>query len=587
MKMQRRIFDRVRGGDLAIGAAWLFIVVAASGDELKLVQLRNADAPKPIPPAELAKLGDPFFNRMLKNHAEVTKLKDVLELIEPDPGKRRVYVVDEEIVDTTATGGRRAVVDFTAAELQGNVMLAPSLTPTRFPGTSQMLEVWGWDDQRGRYNYYRMDSIASDGNGNLTSGPLTWKFRGSSEDVDLLLPNAEKPELDGTESATRLRDGRCFECHINGGPVMKELLRPWNNWHSLDFKAKYLDPHSPGAWPVATLLPAFGKLAQAETLEDPIIQGLRRFNTKRLAALLQRQPGTDDPQTDAGGRTLVLDGPRLLRPLFVATELNLISAVDRTGLQRFNAATDFVPELKFNLPNSAFLNVSLIAGGQAPNYAGLKIIEASSFSSFSNLTQEENLKLVKAGGLGLLGRNPGDTHFGWFGPEASHIDNDLVDQCLKRGVITSHFLAAVLAIDLENPVFSARRAGLLKLIPKTFSFTPVTGGEPAALPRDASNDLLTKAVIEKLEFGTPAAGSAEAEFLNLLKSTDAVPLLKQRVIAYRDRVQAALASTPATRNTELNRLFQRLLRSRDAMLKSPVFSPLDETGHLFPTQFSP
>ena len=75
--------------------------------------------------------------------------------------------------------------------------------------------------------------------------------------------------------------------------------------------------------------------------------------------------------------------------------------------------------------------------------------------------------------------------------------------------------------------------------------------------------------------------SEEAEFLQLLKSADAVPLLKERVIQYRDRVKAALGN-PATRQAELTLLFGKLIAARKAMLGDPTIHTLDETGNLFP-----
>jgi hypothetical protein len=546
---------------LAVWAGTAFLP-GSSAAELQLKQTRNTVAPTPLTAAERAELGDPFFERVLKNNAEVTLLKDIVNLIEPAANKRRVFVVDEQVVKTQATGSRRTVIDFDTPELRGNVMIAPILLPNRYPAVDDDLEAWGWDDRRGRYNYYRMDNAGSN------NGPV-WKFRGSSEGADLL--------------SAQQRAGTCLECHISGGPVMKELLRPWNNWSSLDSLADYLTPGTPNAWPVTAQLPQFGKFTGAEILETPIFQGLRRFNNRRLAAMLKLQPGTDQPALTPEGRAEVLQGQRLLRPLFETVECNLSSSLRKSGLHRFNAPADFVPALKINPPNSAFLNVGLIAGGQLPVYAGLKIIEAEAFSTLASLTQEENRQLVAAAGLGLLGRQPGDAQFAWFGPEPSHVDMDLVDQCLRRGVITPHFLAAVLAVDLETPVFSARRAALLRFIPATFPFKPrAGGGEPVETPRDAANDFLTAAVIQNIEAANPAPDSTEAEFLTLLKSPDAVPFLKDRVIIYRDRVRTALSGDAATRQAELTRLFNKLIVARKAMLDHPNLHALDETGNLFP-----
>ena len=102
--------------------------------------------------------------------------------------------------------------DTNASEtLKGDVMLSVSFGPSGFQEENE-IEAWGWDNHRGRYNYYKLDSAGS------STGSMTWKFRGSSDEADLQSP-AE-------------RSGTCMRCHVVGAPVMKELFFPWNNWHA-------------------------------------------------------------------------------------------------------------------------------------------------------------------------------------------------------------------------------------------------------------------------------------------------------------------------------------------------------------------
>ena len=49
----------------------------------------------------MAELGDPFFNLVLRNHADVVSLAEIEDLIQPDRSKRDLFVVDEHIVESS------------------------------------------------------------------------------------------------------------------------------------------------------------------------------------------------------------------------------------------------------------------------------------------------------------------------------------------------------------------------------------------------------------------------------------------------------------------------------------------------------
>jgi hypothetical protein len=188
--------------------------------------------------------------------------------------------------------------------------------------------------------------------------------------------------------------------------------------------------------------------------------------------------------------------------------------------------------------------------------------------------------LVNKLGL-LLNGVPGDTQFAWLTPGEAYGNNSLIDLCLQRGVITPHFLAAALAVDLENPVFSEKRASLVRFLPDQFDFTPVAAGvDPTTMPRDAKSDLLTTVVLSNIELANPATGSPADEFRALLKSADAVKELETRIGDYIARVQAKFDKTPANafqRQAELERLFKLLIDRRKSMKAHPTLRNLDET----------
>jgi hypothetical protein len=344
------------------------------------------------------------------------------------------------------------------------------------------------------------------------------------------------------------------------------------------FRADYLDPTSiaANAWP-ASKTPEFTHLATADRLEDDFLKpALKRFGLSRLNASLKAGPASP-----TGTRT-VLKGRQLLRTLFETTDVNLYSSRNTSGMHPFGQPTDFLATQVINLPvDQFFLNTDLLSGDGEGGLGGLRLQSARSFNTVASLTQQENKDLISMFALRLNGV-PGDTEFAWLVPGAAFVDNALIDQCLQMGVVTPHFLAAVLAVDLENPVFSAKRSALLIFLPDQFDFTPVAAGvSPTTPPRDVSKDLLTAAVIAKIDAASPAAGSPPDEFRTLLRSSDAVKVLDQRIVAYRDRVNAKLQKTPANaaaRKAELARLFKIAIDRRQAMETHPILKNLDETG---------
>jgi hypothetical protein len=506
---------------------------------------------EPLTPEQQASLGDPFFNLVLKEHADVTSLAEVLDLIQPQPNQRETFVVDEKIADSTRGQSRRAVLAFTGSNgqpLTSNVMLSVSFNSERFPN-SQPIEGWGWDSQRGRYNYYKLDRTG-------TPGRFSWKFRGSSDGADLLSPQA--------------RQGSCMQCHINGAPIMKELFRPWNNWDSLDFRALYLRPDFRDSWLVASN-DIVQHLKGAETLELSILPAITQFNRQKVLRSFVR---------DSNGMGQVVEGKRLLKPLFVTTEYNIISSDrQKSGLHPFHSVTSDSPSEKVNIPNSFFLNANLISGGTTARYRGLGISQSQSFKDITDVTHQEYKDLITESGV-QLGGQPGDAVFAWFVPEPSHVDNDLIDQLMKQGVVTPEFIAAVMAIDLETPVLSAKRQELLDLIPDEFRFQPLPpGADPLTQKRHP--DELTQSVIATLESQNPSSDSTAGEFLAILKSDNPIEVLRERVQAYRTNLDSKLnSSNPEIRKAELKRLYDVAIARRQAIQDDQTLSPLNETGDL-------
>lgn len=534
--------------------------------------------------AEARQLGDPFFELVLRDRADARDLDTIDALLQPDASRRLTFVVHERLLDPERDPARprtrRAVLAYRGFHrgevLDGNVMLSVLFTDTDFPSRQPFIEAWGWDAFRGRYNYYRLD-----GDG-LPQGLELWKFRGSSDGADLL--------------SARDREGTCMECHVNGAPVMKELPFPWNNWHSATFPIPHLRSGTPGAWPVASH-PRFqgSRLGPAEALETQFIApAIDQFNNRRINASLARRESDGNVEVDGDGFARVVEGRRMLRPLFETTEVNLGSARQASNLFPFPEAGPG-PAEDVVIPATFLLNAHLLGGNGPVRLAGLGLPEAQGFTAVEvaspdggspvrpfAVAPEEYARLVADSGQ-MLGLRPGDAGFAWFTPEASHIDNSMVDRLLRRGIVTPELVAAVAAIDLEAPIFSEERSALLDFVPESFRFQILGPGE--APDPDRHPDDLTRQLVESLRAAEPEEGTAAAELLRRLEDDDPVALLRQDVAAYRDRLAGRLAD-PETRADELRRLHDLLDERRRTMLDHEVFGALDETGGelLFPSR---
>ncbi len=547
----------------------------AQGPSSSILKQDRDDAPaQSLTAAERATLGDPLFDLVLKEHGDLTNLAQLEDLIQPDPTKRQTFVVDENIADPRREVApqqpqtRRCVLTFTGTNkghvLSPNVMLSVFFDSQTFTDTPNDIEAWGWDSHRGRYNYYKLDRRGTPG------GQLTWKFRISSDRADLATPSD--------------RRGTCLACHINGAPAMKELSFPWNNWHSFKSEASYMtQTASPSVqWPVAASPRlASGRLTGAEQLEtNGILPAITQFNIRRVNRSLAQDDAASNVAIDAEGFARVLEGKGLLRPLFFTTEYNVISAAQKSGLHPFPTVSTAGPSESIQVPATFFLNANIISGGTPAGYVGLGIQKGQSFAQVVRLTPAEYKLLVIDSAVQLGGRVPGDADFAWFVPEASHIDNDLVDRLMRRGVLTRELVAAVVAVDLEHPVLSKSRETLWQFVPSEFRFKPLVSD--ADVQQRRHPDELTKRMVAALEAANPTPGTPESQFLTLLKDPDPLKRLEEQIDAYLGRLKTAL-DVPGSREVELKRLQQLAIERRQAVLADGVLKRINETGNrLFP-----
>ena len=420
-------------------------------------------------------------------------------------------------------------------------MLSVSFTDTKFRDDA-FIEGWGWDEARGRYNYYRMDGGK-------------WKFRGSSKDT-----------------AQFGKANTCFACHLNGAPIMKELLIPWNHCHSRDLPVRYFDTLQPNnkRWPIVDDA-RFKQLSGARFLDSSIRESIANFNSRRIVDAVQ-----GDRLKDAQG---------ILKHLFKSTEFNIISASQESNMHPLSPDAQSKPAISVAIPNSFFLNSGIIGGGGFSGFTGLAIGNATGFqASALRVKPDEYKKLVDDAALKINGQ-PGDAHFAWLVPETSDIDNQMVEKLMSELIVPAHFVAAALAVDLKTPVLSKDRAGLLKFIPTEFEVDKTAAaGDRLNVSWFEGHDL-TKKVVSNLEAVDLTGNVAAQDFLSILKMENGrTPKdeLEKRVDVYLKEITDKL--TGPNRELELKLLFDIAIKRRKDVLDDPRLGVLDETGGklLFP-----
>ncbi|OUC96987.1 hypothetical protein [Streptomyces swartbergensis] len=383
----------------------------------------------PVSDEELTSLGDPMAVEFFRVGVFPTTVQDLLSRLPATAAaSRKVYLVSEAgQVSADAIGERDMRFAITTAVRGSQVDL---LVSTQAGGDPQegFLQVAGWDPEARVFNFYaRFES--------------SWVWAGNSWDA--LEPDS--------------RGKGCFDSHVNGSAVMKELRIPWINWQSerATIRLAEDDPLHHDQ--------LFQQVIGAQQLELTVRSLITRWTAARLAAVT------------ANG---VVDHPdRLLRHLFTSTTVNLTS----TDRQSSNITADS-PDL--TLPTGFWLNQDVLfddlrlstqaAPPRAPAARYLASVTRFDFrleEKFSGFSQ------------------PGDTFFAFVVPEAAHEDNEVVRQMVRNGLVPAKFAACVLMVDFPNPVFSPARSHLMRYVPITPTNAVELCGKVAQAILDAAGTL--------------------------------------------------------------------------------------------------
>ena len=317
---------------------------------------------------------------------------------------------------------------FTAASID-NTALTSILSPQQAATPDNLLlETIVWDPKKQMFNFYE---IRGTGQGGI------WFYRGDSADLQADIQNLHRNEdasqpifmgpLDGGKAT--LPRLRCSGCHMDGGPIMKELKEPHDSWWTkerpLDLGALRMAPEFA---PILSALVPAGDLEKWVKAGDAKLLASVPYWKKRSALSLQEQ----------------------LRPIFCEQEVNLES--DPLPLEG--------PAKMISAPAGFFVDQRLV-----PDVDRVAISK-DAYTNALTLFQAQFID-YQSGSLpnGVQPINQIDADHAFETPVKSHGDMLIAQKLISSGLIDEKFLFDVISIDMTRPMFSAERCGLLRLVP--------------------------------------------------------------------------------------------------------------------------
>lgn len=367
------------------------------------------ERPAPMPPEQLRNLRDPLAAGLLCRGIFPMTVQELLA--ELTAAKlvplQQSYIVGEagQIAPEQAQAAglfrdlRYVVVRSDRAD-QADLLVSTSAVD---PPETTFLQVAAWDDEQGLFNYYMRDASS-------------WVWAGDS--------------YSALDPASRGKG--CFDSHVNGSVVMKELQAPWLHWKSMNASVLLADDDPLRADPL------FRNALGAENLERTIRATVTRWTSARMDRIAK------------AGR---IDHPDwLLRQLCTTTTVNLASSDKESRLLAASPGDRLIVPPSFWLNVDLLLNTLEIPADFDPPAVPAPLYAASLDTHKYALVQQDI-------------RLPGDTHFAFCVPEPAFEDTEVVAQLVRRGMLTKRLVACVAMVDFPNPVFSQARAQLLEHAP--------------------------------------------------------------------------------------------------------------------------
>jgi hypothetical protein len=444
--------------------------------------------PRPMTTEELHGLADPFGRLLRSGKPFPLTLRQALEAIDalagtPDalPDQLVFLVADGgHIAWTPETDALERAFRFAVARGRGEFpLLISGSTAIHSPENDAFLQVIGWDASHEIFHYYER-----------LNGTFFWA--GMSHHA--------------LEDATRGKGP--FDSHVNGSMVMKELRPPWVHWHApqagINEEALAPDDHLRDEV-------LFKNRVTAERLEIEVVRpGIRRWNEARVRKAVE---------ADGVWRHV----PHFLRQAVTDTTVNL--ATSETVSHLLTGASLLRPPLSFFLNrDTLFDTLGLVPDD--PGVADIAIpgrLYLACLQRYDVHRSDGNIRIA------------GDSHFAFLTPEPAFEDTHLVDAMVQAGLLTTRFVACLSMTDFPNPVFSRRRAALLRYVPEQLS-----GTNPGAALEARFVDAL-RAVVSVGGNAADQVDSPEREFLANWDTPDYEPTFIQRITDYFLALKAGMA----------------------------------------------
>jgi hypothetical protein len=448
-------------------------------DTLYRLVLGLDQRPSPMTPDELKGLEDPFGRLLRSGRPFPLTLRQLLKAVDdlvgtPDtlPDQLIFLVADGgHIPWTPDTNSLERGFRFAVARGSGEFpLLISSSTAIDSSTSNAFLQILGWDADHEVFHYYER-----------REGTYFWA--GMSHHA--------------LEDATRGKGP--FDSHVNGSVVMKELRPPWIHWHApqagINEEALAPDDHLRDE-------ALFKNRVTAERLEIEVVRpGIRRWNNARVRKAVE-----------ANG---VWRRVRyFLRQAVTDTTVNL--ATSETASRLLTDDSLLRPPLSFFLNRDTLFDTLELVPDD-PAVADVAIPGRLYLECLQRYDVHRSDGTIRV---------EGDSHFAFLTPEPAFEDTHLIDAMVQAELLTPRFVACLSMTDFPNPVFSERRAALLRYVPDEIS-----GTNPSEVLENRFVAAL-QAAISMGDNGADQASSPEREFLSNWGTEDYEAAFIRRITDY-------------------------------------------------------
>lgn len=254
---------------------------------------------------------------------------------------KEIFIVEEK---STRFGGRqqdtlnllpRAVIGgcnqapLTSSHLGSFELMVAAVSdkdyPLDDPFSIEPVEIMALDDDTGLFNFYIIERPEPL---HPHDRPTVTRFdRRADGQIMRYQKVANRPATIEVSS-----NRKCFDCHVNGGPVMNELTQPWSGW--ISSTGLYSRPSVSG---LTRELVSEARPFNREHNRSSLANDLERITREAIQTWIEGQPSHPGsglgPQVLAGKQPGGVSG--LLKSVFCQTELNFASTFDTVPLPMF------------------------------------------------------------------------------------------------------------------------------------------------------------------------------------------------------------------------------------------------------------